>query len=95
MSSEDSDGPTCECCGCFEIAEYTTPCCHVGLCIDHKEELMLETCSNEDCPNNSHSNTSEKYCMICFDINSISNRCKTEGCKFTWCDNCLDLHKCP
>ena len=89
MSSEELDEPTCECCGCFELAEYTTTCCHIRLCNKHEQELMLETCSNEKCQT-----ILDEYCIQCFDINSISNRCNIEGCKYTWCDDCPKAHKC-
>lgn len=84
MSSESSDEPSCECCGCIKNGDYFTPYCHARLCNKHEKELMVTECSNENCPN-----IEEKYCKVCFDLNSVSNRCKNETCNYTWCDHKL------
>jgi hypothetical protein len=68
-----------------------TSCCHERLCENCEDETIFEVCSNDSCIK---SDCDEKFCRICFDINSVSNRCKVEGCKYTWCDDCPETHLC-
>ena len=91
MSSSESEEPSCEWNGCVKPGEYFTPCCHARLCDKHEKELMLTVCSNEKCSNNE-----EMYCRVCFDLNSVSNRCENETCNYTWCGRkpCSEKHKC-
>jgi len=91
MSSEDeSSQEECALCDKEGYNFDFTPCCHERLCDDCEEDMMLYECSNHNCLKNDEC----KWCKICFDINKVSNRCKVDGCKYTWCDECSENHSC-
>jgi hypothetical protein len=93
MSSEEesSEGEKCVLCDARGYDFNNTPCCYERLCEDCEEEMMLYVCSNDSCSKNCND---DRWCIVCFDINGVSNRCSKKGCNYTWCDDCPETHAC-
>jgi hypothetical protein len=89
MSSSSEDKQECVLCDSRGYDFSYTPCCHEMLCENCEEEVLLYECSNNNCLMNSYDN---RWCITCFDINSVSNRCKK--CNYTWCNDCSETHIC-
>lgn len=79
MSDSSESNPTCGMCECFEDAFEYTPCCHEILCDEHINEMMVKSCSIEDCENHSYD-----ICRICLDINDEIFLC--DKCQRTFCE---------
>ena len=80
--SDDSSSElfSCERTGCMKPGDFFTPCCHARLCDKHENELMMDECSNEKCPNNTEtlvpklSKSFEIMCRVCFDLNEYCSK---------------------
>ena len=63
--------PRCEVGDCFKKSYNYTNCCHVPLCDDHYDVLMVKWYDNDECEW-SH----EEVCQTCLDINQQMCECE-------------------
>ena len=87
-SAEGSDSESsCEVAGCSNIPKerWYTPCCHVSLCEEHRGQLMVITCTHEECPNRMEA------CSECAGLEVYFEKCR--GCQEFWDDH-LESHSC-